>query len=102
MGLLTKKDKAELIGMITTIVQTELKALVMREVVMEKGPRKQGDPAEKVVERLTINVIDEIAKYMPYLEGAVRGMQADLETNTNIVDTLNGRVESMGTTLLAF
>ncbi len=88
LAMLSKKD----LQAIRLIIQEELTALVMRDVVMEKAPRKPGDPP-KHTEKLTVNVIDEIAKYMPYVEGAVRGMQADVEQNTNSVTKLGNAIE---------
>lgn len=49
----------------------------MRKIMVERGPRKQGDP-EKVVVEEEWNVIDYMAGYIPYLEGALRGVQADV------------------------
>jgi len=76
--MLSKKD----LQAIRTIIQEELKELVMRDIVMEKAPRKPGDPP-KHTEKLTVNVIDEIAKYMPHVEGAIRGVQHDVNVNNN-------------------
>jgi hypothetical protein len=101
MGLLTKKDKEELVSLVRTVVQEELKALVMRDVVMETGPRKQGDP-EKVQKEMTINVIDELAKYLPSVEGALRGVQEDVDRSVNTVDRMAEKVDGMGSTLLSF
>ncbi len=65
------------------VLQKELRDLVMREIEVEKGPRKQGDPEVKRIVKEDWNVIDYMAGYIPYLEGALRGVQADTDSAKN-------------------
>lgn len=65
------------------VLQEELRDLVMREIEVEKGPRKQGDPDVKRVVKEEWNVIDYMAGYIPYLEGALRGVQEDTDAAKN-------------------
>jgi len=81
--MLSKKD----LQAIRTIIQEELKELVMQEWVMEVGPDKPGDPP-KHREKRTVNVLHEIGMYIPNLAAATRGMQEDIERNTNKVNKL--------------
>jgi hypothetical protein len=60
------------------VLREELRDLVMRKIMVERGPRKQGEP-EKVVVEEEWNVIDYMAGYIPYLEGALRGVQGDVD-----------------------
>lgn len=66
------------------LVLNVVNSAVSREMNMEKGPRKQGDP-EKVIVRETVNVISLLADYIPRVEASMRGMQADVDlAKTNI------------------
>lgn len=49
---------------------------------MEISPRKPGDPP-KHTEKMEINVLDELVKYFPYVEGAIRGCQIDSASARN-------------------
>jgi hypothetical protein len=79
--MLSKKDKDE----IRAVIRDEISAALTRRVRVERGPRKQGDPQEKRVVEEEWNLIDYIAGYMPYVEGAIRGVQEDVDNAKNDV-----------------
>jgi len=76
---MNSKKEEELRG----IIRSELRDLVMHEIEVEKGPRKQGDPEGKRVVKENWNVLAYMAGYIPYLEGALRGMQEDVDSSRN-------------------
>lgn len=80
--MLSNKDKE----FISLIIKEELKealtAFLIREITVEKGPRKQGDP-EKRIEKEEVNVLDFLCHYLPLIEGALRGNQTDMNKVTN-------------------
>ena len=83
--MLSKRD----IKIVREIIQEELKAALVRTVTIERGPEKQGDP-EKVVKEEQWNVLDFMAAYMPKIEGALRGVQADVDQAKNQVHHMTG------------
>ena len=96
--MLSKKDLENIRG----LIQEELKALVFRDIVMECGPKKPGDPEGKTQKEMTVNILDMMAEYLPRTEGALRGVQADINTCTNTLTTESNRIEAMGNALLSF
>ena len=85
--------------MVRQIMQEELKTALFREITVEKGPRNQGDP-EKRVEMENVSVLDFLAVYLPRIEAAMRGMQADLDRAKNNISVNNAGLEMIGKTLL--
>jgi hypothetical protein len=94
--MLNKKDKEQ----IREIFREEFARALTRTLELERGPRKQGDPEEKRVVEERWNLIDFIAGYVPYLEGAIRGMQETTDLLKNNVDSNNKALEAVGNTLL--
>lgn len=92
---MTKKDKEE----IRKIIQEELKAALVRTVMVERGARKQGDP-EKVVKEEEWNVLEWFVVYAPLIEGALRGMQGDVSKVANKVDIQGVQIEALGNILI--
>ena len=82
-----KQEEQQLKRIIKTevrkVFQKELRDLVMRDLEIEKGPRKQGDPDVKRIVTERVNVIDFIAMYLPGVEGALRGVQEDTDSAKN-------------------
>ncbi len=93
--MLTKKDKQE----IQAIIRDELKEALFRKITIERGPRKQGDP-EKVVKEEEWNVLDFLATYLPQIEGALRGMQEDIDHTKNELGTNTEKLQTIGQTLV--
>jgi len=93
--MLTKKDKEE----IRRIVREELKEALFRRIAIERGPRQQGDP-EKVVKEEEWNVLDFLAVYLPRVEGALRGVQEDVDKTKNRVLENSAKIQVVGETLL--
>ena len=80
--------------------QQELAAAFQRDLVMELKPRKPGDP-EKVVKERRVNIIDEITKYLPHVEGALRGMQTDVGRQRDYIGGLRQAVLAFEKPLVA-
>ena len=76
--MLSKKDKEN----IRALFAEEFNKAMTVKIKYEKGPRKQGDPEKLVVEE-EWNILAWLATYFPYIEGALRGMQADTNKVTN-------------------
>ena len=57
-----------------TIIKKAINQSLMREILFEDGKSEPGRVIEK---KEVINILDHIAKYMPYVEGALRGVQVD-------------------------
>ncbi|MEW6670237.1 MAG: hypothetical protein AB1427_00955 [Thermodesulfobacteriota bacterium] len=108
--MLTKKDKAWLAGEIKGFFLSEafesmlgnmvMKALYQsqeREMTIEDGKSEPGRTIEKTVK---VNVIDQIVKYLPFVEGALRGMQEDLDKTKNHVAGNNDRLQAIGNVLV--
>ena len=94
--MLSTRDKKE----IRRLFVEEFAKAFTRTIQLERGPRKQGDPQEKRVVEEVWNLIDFIAGYMPYLEGALRGMQEAVDLAKNDVALNTARIEAIGKTLL--
>lgn len=91
-----EKDREE----IRQLIREELKEALVRTVTVEYGPRKQGDP-EKVIKEETWNVLDWFVTYLPRIEAALRGMQADIDKTKNRVLEQQEMIKVVGNTLLA-
>ena len=76
--MLSKNDKKD----IRALFAEEFSKAMTVKIKYEKGPRKQGDP-EKVEVEEEWNILAWLAQYIPYLEGAMRGMQSDTNKVTN-------------------
>ena len=81
--MLSKKDEEK----IRKIIKDEIKEALNRKITIERGPRKHGDP-EKVIKEEEWNILDFLAYYFPYMEGALRGVQADVDSSRNGVASL--------------
>ena len=87
------------IKIIRDIVQTELKAALVRTIEVEKASRPgEGEPKEgKVFEKVEVNVLEWFTSYLPYIEGALRGMQKDIgKVNNKIFKDLSPTIKAMG------
>jgi len=93
--MLSKKDKEE----IKVLFAEEFNKAMTRIITVERGPRKQGDP-EKVVKEEEWNILDWIAGYIPYLEGALRGMQEDIDHTKNELSHNSEKLQAIGQTLI--
>lgn len=93
--MLTKGDRQA----IRTMIREELKDALCRKITIERGPRQQGDP-EKVVKEEEWNVLDFLAVYLPKIEGALRGMQEDVDKTSNKVMVQGERLAAIGNVLL--
>ncbi len=93
--MLTKKDKAA----IRQIIQEELKDAFFRKITIERCPRGPGDP-EKVIKEEDWNILDFLLGYIPKIEGALRGMQEDIDRAKNNIAGNNKRLEAIGNVLI--
>ncbi|MHA1942428.1 MAG: hypothetical protein ACW97P_12035 [Candidatus Hodarchaeales archaeon] len=80
---LNKED----IKIIRRMIRYEFKNALFRTIEVEKAARPGEDlPREgKVHEKIQTNVLDWFVSYLPYIEGALRGMQVDVNKNNNTV-----------------
>ncbi len=87
--MLSRKDKET----IRSIFREELTRAFQRDMLMEISPRKPGDPPKHEKE-MRVNVLDELVKYFPYIEGAIRGCQTDSASARNRAEEVkNGFVK---------
>lgn len=93
--MLTQNDRSA----IRALIQDELKLALCRKITIERGPRTQGDP-EKVIKEEEWNVLDFMAVYLPRIEGALRGMQEDVDKTKNTVAKTEEKIETVGKILL--
>ena len=80
--MLSKNDKEFIRQTIREELEEALTAFLVREVTVEKGPRANGDP-EKRIEKEEVNILEFLCRYLPLVEGALRGTQADMNKGTN-------------------
>ncbi|MBW8001783.1 MAG: hypothetical protein FVQ80_07135 [Planctomycetes bacterium] len=76
--MLSKKDKNGIRKIIREEIQLAFRDGFKRKLIMEIAPRKPGDPPKHTKE-MDVNVLDELVKYLPYIEGAIRGCQEDTD-----------------------
>ena len=80
--MLSSKDKEFIRQTIREELKEALTAFLVREVTVERGPRNQGDP-EKTIEKEEVNVLEFLCRYLPLVEGAIRGCQQDSNKTLN-------------------
>ena len=101
--MLTKKDREAIAEIVEVrcraIVQEELKACFGRTVLMEKGPRKQGDPEKRTVQE-EVDIVSALIMYLPRIEAALRGMQEDVDHTKNRVVKHTEKIEMLGNAFL--
>lgn len=68
-------------------IKEELSTAFKRTITIERGPRQPGDK-EKHVRDEEHNILDFLVWYVPYLEGALRGLQADTDKYRNRINQL--------------
>jgi len=108
--MLTKNDKAWLAGEIKGFFLSEdfesmlgnmvMKAMYQsqeREMIFDDGKTEPGRTIEKTIK---VNVIDQVVKYLPFVEGAIRGMQEDIDKAKNNIAGNNARLEAIGGALI--
>ncbi|MHA2344225.1 MAG: hypothetical protein ACXADW_20355 [Candidatus Hodarchaeales archaeon] len=80
---LNKED----IKIIKRLIRYEFKSALVRTIEVEKAARPGEDlPREgKVHEKVKTNVLDWFVSYLPYIEGALRGIQKDTNKTNNAV-----------------
>ena len=87
---------------IGSIMKKAIDQSLMREILFEDGKSEPGRVIEK---KEIINILDHIAKYMPYVEGALRGVQVDTSVARNRAtqtrDMLIHTIESINSTNVA-
>ena len=76
--MLSEKDRENIRIIIREEIQLAFREGFKRTMIMEVAPRKQGDPPKHEKE-MKINILDELTKYLPYIEGAIRGCQEDTD-----------------------
>ena len=104
--MLTKKDKEwikefflseEFENMLGNMVMKASFQSQNRDMVFEDSKTEKGRTVEKTTE---VNVLDQIVKYLPYVEGAIRGIQEDVDKMKNNVAGNNERLRIVGETLI--
>ena len=104
--MLTKKDKEWIKGFfLSEEFENMLGNMVMkasfqsqnRDMVFEDSKTEKGRTVEKTTE---VNVLDQIVKYLPYVEGAIRGIQEDVDKMKNNVAGNNECLRIVGETLI--
>lgn len=93
--MLSRNDKKY----IKDLIHNEFKEALFRTIQIERGPRKQNDP-EKIVKEEEWNILEFLATYFPYLEGALRGNQKDVDELKNKMIDFNLKIEAVGKVLL--
>lgn len=78
------------------IMLKALKQAFVREMLFEDGKSEPGRVIEKTV---MVNILDHIAKYLPYVEGAIRGCQADSAKARNRATEVCGALTRLETAL---
>ena len=91
------KEKEE--QQLRQLISEEINKAMMRKVLVERGPRKQGDPEKKIVEE-EWNVLDWIVSYIPLIEAALRGLQEDTDKMKNKVNQNNEMTQAVGQLLI--
>jgi hypothetical protein len=82
-------------------IRKEFKEALFREITIQKGVRKPDD-IETHYETDNVNVLDFLAKYLPYIEAAVRGMQEDTDKSKNRSIETNSLVNAMSQILIGY
>ena len=67
-----KSEEGE--ALIGNIVMKAVSQSMLRKVMIEDGTT---DPPHVVEKEITINALDHLMKYVPRIEGAIRGCQSD-------------------------
>lgn len=82
------------------ILREELALALTRTLLIETGPKKQGDPEEKVTREIQINMLDFWTEYTPRIEAALRGMQEDVDHASNNIVKQGEKINAIGSVLL--
>ena len=88
--MLSKKDKEVIRAIVKEEIQLAFSEGFKRKLVMKVSPRKPGDPPTHTKE-MDVNILDELVKYLPYVEGAIRGCQED--TDKSLIESTKTRKE---------
>lgn len=95
-------------NLVNAVVHKNLVGALFREIDVEKGPEKQGDP-EKRIEKKNVHILDFLCEYLPKLEGRLLGMQADVDSARNrsaealqLQQQNTEKLDAIGSTLLSF
>ena len=93
--MLFKSDKEA----IRQIFREELAGAFKRTIKIEVSPRKPGDPPKYTTEK-EVDLLEMLAEYLPYVEGAIRGCQLDSTKARNRAEETKGAVEQLITLAL--
>jgi len=93
--MLSKGDR----NWIKKTIQEEFKEALLWKITVDKGIRKPGD-VERHYETEDVNVLAFLAKYLPFVEGALRGMQEDADKTNNKILDLPIKLESIASILM--
>jgi len=63
-------------ALLGNIVRSAINDCLTRDIEVEDG---KTDPGRRVIREKRVNVIDQLARYLPHVEAAVRGCQADVD-----------------------
>jgi hypothetical protein len=80
-------------------IQEEFKEALLCNITVEKAPRKPDD-IEKHYETEEINVLHFLARYLPFVEGAIRGIQEDANKTNNSISGLPEKLELISNILI--
>jgi hypothetical protein len=93
--MLSQKDKE----WIRRAIQEEFKEALLCNITVEKAPRKPDD-IEKHYETEEINVLHFLARYLPFVEGSIRGIQEDANKTNNSISGLPEKLELISNILI--
>ncbi len=96
--MLSSKDKQ---WIKTTIAEVVVDALTVEWTIEKVRDEKTGQPLavpEKITEKVFIP--SAFLQILPYHEGALRGMQADVSKNNNKINDMDNKLSSVGNILI--
>jgi len=93
--MLSRGDK----NWIKKTIQEEFKEALLWKITVDKGIRKPGD-LERHYETEDVNVLAFLAKYLPFVEGALRGVQEDTDNTNNKILDLPQKIETIANVLI--
>jgi len=90
--MLSKKDREW--------VEAKFKEYLFRTITVEKAARGPGE-VDKRIEKQNRYILDVLVEYLPYMEGAWRGVQEDVDKMKSRQMKLEEQVEKVGQLLTA-
>ena len=92
------------IKILRRMIRHEFRLALFREIDVEEAARPGEDPPRegRVAKKIRVNVLEWFTSYLPYIEGALRGMQSDVgKVNDKIFKQLTPGVATIAELLIA-